>query len=137
MASKKGQLFLVAIIFLLGMIFAIQQALFQYTALDISEPLHSDETYLIRNIVNLVNRTIKDTYYCNDTVGSFEDEAKRIKKMLQDVQGSGIYSFDMAYDIDCSKWFNSPPDDPPLVLAISVTGFGRETGGRFSMYHMG
>ena len=92
MGSKKGQLFLVAIVFLIGMVFIIQQSLFQYTSLDLSRPFKTGEFETVRNVVDVINETIIQTPNCDETKDSFENRIEDMRSYLFEEQGK-IYSF--------------------------------------------
>ncbi len=134
MGSKKGQLFLVAIVFLIGLIFVIQQALFQYSSIEISEPFQRRDIELLNNMLETVNETIKKTYICNETKDSFENKMEELKASLLEEHGR-VYSIEIGYVINCSNWNNSPPNPSPLNMTVSVSGLGRDTRGTFEFYH--
>lgn len=135
MNSKKGQLFLIAIVFLIGMIFVVQQSLFQYSSVEMSKPFEIRDIDLFINVVNMVNETIKETYNCNETKDSFENRVEDMKTYLIEEQGR-VYSFEIVYDLNCTQWLNTPPDPAPLLMTISVSSLGRDTRGTYEFYHM-
>jgi len=132
--GMKGQLFLVAVVFLVGMIFVVQQALFQYSSVDISKAFEDRNGDLFGNMVEVVNKTITETYYCNDTKDSFQNRLEDIKTAFLEEQGVE-YAVEITYALDCSKWLNSPPNPAPLRATLSVTGRGSDTRGTFLLYH--
>lgn len=134
MGSKKGQLFLVAIVFMVGMIFVVQQALFQYSTIKMSEPFERKDAGLFNGMVEVVNKTIRETYNCNETKDSFEDKMEELKISLLEEHGR-IYSIEIIYDLNCSNWNNIPPDPGPLKIMISVASLGSDTRGNFEFYH--
>ncbi|MEE9323659.1 MAG: hypothetical protein V3U72_03865 [Candidatus Aenigmarchaeota archaeon] len=134
MGSKKGQLFLVAIVFMIGMIFVIQQTLFQYSSVEMSRPFVGRDVETLNNIIEAVNETIRETYYCNGTKDSFEDRISEMKISFLEEHGRA-YSMDILYDLDCSNWNNLPPGPSPLEITISVISSGMDTRGTFEFYH--
>ncbi len=135
MGSKKGQLFLVAIVFLIGIIYVVQQSLFNYTSVEMSEPFENTDIVLFENIVNLVNETIRDTPSCNETKDSFEGKMSDLKLSLLREHGRA-YSIDIVYEIDCFRWKNTPPSPAPLRMSVTVTGPGRDIRGTYEFYHV-
>ena len=136
MGSKKGQLFLVAIVFLIGVIFIIQQALFQYSSLEMAKPFKTKDIDLFMDTLRVINETIKNTYYCNETKDSFEDRMEELRTSLLQERRIGR-SIDIVYELNCSNWDNVPPDESPLKVMLRITGPGRETSGNFEFYHKG
>ncbi len=134
MGSKKGQLFLIAIVFLIGLIFVIQQALFQYTSIEMSEPFEERGAELFGNILEIVDKTIRETHSCNETKDSFENNMEEIKISFLKEHGRA-YSIEILYGLDCSKWKNSPPNPAPLRMTASVTGMNKDTRGTYEFYH--
>ena len=43
-------MFLVTMVFMVGLVFFVQQIFFGYSTMDVSEPLESDEYYLVENV---------------------------------------------------------------------------------------
>jgi hypothetical protein len=134
MGRKKGQLFLVAVVFLIGMLFVVQQALFQYSAIDMTKPFEARDAELFGNIVGMVNATINNTYYCNETKDSFASRIEKIKMSFLEEHGRE-YSIEIAYVLNCTGWLASPPSPAPLSLDVSITSQGRNTRGSFKLYH--
>ncbi|MFH1236852.1 MAG: hypothetical protein V1648_00390 [Candidatus Aenigmatarchaeota archaeon] len=132
MGARKGQLFLVSIVFLIGMIFIVQQALFQYSTIEMSKPFANRDAELFGNIIGVVNRTIVEAYYCNETKDSFGTRMDDIKTSFLEEHGRE-YSIEIKYDLNCTRWLSS--SRAPLWLSVSLTSQGRNTRGTFSMYH--
>lgn len=128
-------MFVVAIIFLVGLMFIIQQILFQYTFIDISEPMRTSDVYILRSITNDINRTIKTTLECNGSDDSFETYLEELDSMLKKEEMGNIYVISISKSLDCRFWKNSPPNEAPLNITIGITGLGEETRGQFTFYH--
>ena len=134
MGSKKGQLFLIAVVFLVGMIFVVQQALFQYSSIQMSEPFERMDVEIFKNMLDVINTTIKETYVCNETKDNFNDKMIILKNTLLEEYGRA-YTLEIVYVLDCENWNNVPPNPAPLYMTISVEGVGRDTRGSFDFYH--
>lgn len=134
MGAKKGQFFVVSIVFMVGMIFAVQQVLFNYSRVDMSSPFEIRDAEVFDSVVGVVNRTVKESFYCNDTKDGFQGRLDKLKASLLEEFGRE-YSIEILYNLDCSKWGNSPPNPAPLSLSLSVNRQGRDTRGTFQMYH--
>ncbi len=134
MGSQKGQLFLVAVVFMIGVVFAVQQSLFQYSTIEMAEAFGTRHVDLLDNMVGVVNATIRNTYYCNETKDSFQQRLEKLKTSLLEEHGRE-YSIEIAYSLNCSNWFNAQPNPSPLRITISVSGEGKEARGTFDFYH--
>lgn len=135
MGSEKGQLFMVSIIFLIGMIFIVQQNLFQYTNIEMSEPFQEKDIIILENVAKAINRTISETQYCNATEDNFASRMEELKRILLREYGR-YYNIEMAYELDCSEWYSKPGGTAPLKVTISVSGLERDTRGTFDFYHL-
>lgn len=134
MGAKKGQLFVVSIVFMIGMIFAVQQVLFNYSRVQMSSPFEIHDAEVFDNILDIVNRTAMESYYCNETKDGFHGRLESLKASFLEEFGRD-YSIEILYTLDCSKWENSPPNSAPLSLSLSVNRQGRDTRGTFQIYH--
>lgn len=135
MASKKGQLFLVSVVFLIVMIFVIQQSLFSYGYIDPSEAYDSRVVDILADLIEEVNLTIRNADVCSGTKDSFEENMRDMKSSLLQEFGRA-YSIEMIYELNCSFWPNPPPQDPPLFMTLSVTGPGKDARATYGFYHV-
>jgi len=131
----KGQMFVVAVVFLVGLIFVAQQVMFQYTSLDISEPMRLSDAHAIRSLTNDINRTIKTNLECNGSEDSFERYLEELDSALNREETGRIYIMYISGSLNCGFWDNSPPAENPLNLSVRITGLGRDTTGQFKFYH--
>lgn len=128
---KKAQMFIIAAIFLVGLIFSVQQLLFQYTALDVSAPLRDNDIYLLKNTKNIINQTIKTTPECGD----FSKKMEEFNNFLGTRIPLRGYVLSIKYRLNCTYWSNTYPNNTPLNLTIQITGKGSETSSTVYMYH--
>lgn len=135
MGSQKGQLFLVAVVFMIGVVFAVQQSLFQYSTIEMAQAFASRHVNLYGNIVDEVNATVRNTYYCNETKDSFQQRIEKLKTSFLEEHGRE-YSIEIVYALNCSNWFSAPPNPSPLRITISVSGEGKDARGTFDFYHL-
>ncbi|NIO23008.1 MAG: hypothetical protein GTN38_03210 [Candidatus Aenigmarchaeota archaeon] len=131
----KGQMFVVAMVFLVGLIFVVQQVLFQYTLIDISEPMRLSDTHTIRSLTEDVNRTIKASMQCNGSDDSFETYLEELDSVIKKEETGRIYVIYISRSLNCEFWGNSPPAENPLNISIRITGLGKDTTGSFKFYH--
>lgn len=100
----KAQMFIVTMIFMVGLIFFVQQALFGYSSLDLSKPIYMDDYYTVENIVRGVDKTIAGSSTCreaNEKISEFIDFVKRrLVKRGYELEGD--------YLLDCSQPFPPP-----------------------------
>ena len=134
MGSKKGQLFLVAIVFLIGLLFVIQQSLFQYSEITMSEPFDERSIETIENILGVINQTVRETHYCNETEDSLSKRMEELKLSLLEEFGR-THKTEIVYAINCTNWENTYGPSP-LRVTIAISGLGKDTRGTFDFYHL-
>ena len=100
----KGQMFIVTMIFLVGLIFFVQQTLFGYTALDLSDPFQEDDYYIIKNIEDGVDEIIGTSSTCEEADEKIWDFIEFVRR--QNIK-RGIEP-ELGYRLNCSAPF--PPE---------------------------
>ncbi|MFQ5647977.1 MAG: hypothetical protein ACE5FW_01960 [Candidatus Aenigmatarchaeota archaeon] len=126
--NRKGQMFVVTMVFLTGLIFAVQQLLFQYSLVDLSEPMQRTDLYLLESAGSIFNITMEGLD-CADS-GS-------VARTLQDLveldtwlarQTFRGYSLELEYNgLDTPNLDCNGETDAVLVLDIRIIGPGSET----------
>ena len=129
--AMKAQMFVLTMIFLMGLIFAVQQLLFQYTALDLSAPFRQNPVYLLENTKNIINRTIRSTPECAD----FGAKMEEFNDFLNTRVPPGGYIISLSYRLNCTYWNNLPPNPTPLNVSIFIQGRGSEASSILYLYH--
>ncbi len=129
----KAQMFIIAAIFLVGLAFFVQQALFRYSSLDISEPMRTNDYYAFRSMHEMISYTTKSTRNCESGKDNFRQNLGEIESLLSKEGGTMSYITSISYSLNCSNWDNDPPDPSPLDLTLYTTGLGTETKGSFNI----
>lgn len=125
-------MFVVTMLFLIGLIFFVQQLILQYNALDLSAPLRQNEFYLLDNTKDVINLTLKSTPDCP----TFRHKMEEYKDFLNTRAAKVDYDLSLSYLLDCAKWGNPQGSNPPLNLTIRVLGKGSETTSIVYMYRV-
>lgn len=128
--ARKAQMFVVTMIFLIGLIFSVNSLFFQYTALDLSTPFRENTVYLLQNTKGIINNTIKTTPNCTD----FTTKMKELKDFLDRRIPRGGYSLSLSYKVNCTNWDSAT--NPPLNLTIQIVGKNADTSAMVFMYHV-
>jgi hypothetical protein len=129
--AKKAQMFIITTLFLVGLIFSVQQLIFQYTALDLSAPFRENNIYLLQNTKEIINKTIRTTPDCSN----FATNLRELKDFLDKRIPRGGYSLSLGYRLNCTYWDNPPPQSAPLNLTIQIVGKYVETSSSVYLYH--
>lgn len=129
--KKKAQMFIITTLFLIGLIFSVQQMIFQYTAIDLSSTFRENNIYLLQNTKNIINKTIRSAPDCQD----FRTNMKELNDFLNSRIPLGGYSLSLSYQLDCSNWGNSLPNPAPLNLTLQIIGKNVDTSARMNLYH--
>lgn len=115
----KAQMFIVTMIFLVGLIFFVQQALFGYTSLDLSKPLREDEYPVIMNIKDSMGEIMASSGSCQEAEENLRDFIGFAKK--ESLQSG--YELDIGYTLECPAGI--------LTVTIDVVQGGISTKGAF------
>lgn len=129
--NRKGQMFIVTMVFLTGLIFAVQQIIYQYSFIDPADPMQRDDSPLFFAIRDAYNDTISSAPAC----GRANASVQQLHSWLM-ASAMGPYSLELRYnglaspDLDCSKWGSGDV----LVLSVRITGPVTESSAEYR-YH--
>jgi hypothetical protein len=132
---KKAQMFVITMVFLAGLVFFVQQLLLQYSAVDVSNFPKNDDYYMITNIVEVVNDTIKSSETCDEALNRINELDKFLKE-----REAGNYIITVKYNkksypnLICSAFNNTIGNETALTLDIRVISGNAETEGVFYFY---
>ena len=108
-------MFIVTLVFIIGMIFAIQQNLAQYSRVEIGKYFEGDDFILLTNIRASINETVKASESCGEL-------KRNIDEVVMYLEGKNPlgYFVDIKTEIDCDKWGSR--NDPCLSVYVFVMG---------------
>jgi len=96
MVMRKAQMFVITMIFLAGLIFTVQNSLYQYSLIDLADTFSGNDAYILRGVKSSFESSINTSPTCEKiTENLMELEAFLEKKF---VMGSSI---DIDYTLDC------------------------------------
>jgi len=128
MASIKGQMFIVTMVFFIALIFSVQQLLLQYAAIDLSTPPQATDAYLVENMEPIFQAALDSSDDCEEARANVRELKNLITRTIK-----GGYSVDISGDIACSPdW----PSAPQLTILVTVTGETSETQSSLELYHV-
>jgi hypothetical protein len=125
---KTGQMFIVTMVFLIAMIFSVQQLLIRYTAIDLTTPPQTTDAYLVENIKIAFQSSMDSSNFCSDARKNVREMKNIITKNIK----SG-YSIDISGELNCTEsgdW----PGPPELTLYLTLIGPSSETKATFELY---
>lgn len=93
----KAQMFIVTMIFLVGLIFLVQQSFFGYTYLDLSEPFREDEYPVISNIKDSMGEILAVSSSCQEAEENLHEFVGFAKK--ESLQSG--YELEIDYELEC------------------------------------
>ena len=114
-------MFIVTMVFLTGLIFAVQQIIYQYSFIDPSDPIQRNDAPLFYSIRDAYNTSITSASSCRIANSSIQ----QLHQWLMS-SGTGPYNVELRYnglatpDINCANWGSST--DPVLNLTVHITG---------------
>lgn len=118
MPRQKGQMFVVTMVFLVGLMLIVQQILTQYGDIDLSASFRSDHFYFVENLEPMYSDALRLAGDC----GSFAADLDEMESVLErQTLGAGI-QVEILHELDCSVW--DPAPSTPLTATIHVRGEG-------------
>jgi hypothetical protein len=127
---KRGQMFVVTTIFLVSLIFVVQQLLFQYASVDPKEGFQYNEYGIVKSIRDAANATLANSGYCDALAANMEI----LNSFINSRSASTGYAIEFSYALDCSAFGNSPPSPAPLNVTVRFLGSNIDSTSRFSFY---
>lgn len=133
----KGQMFIITMVFLTGLVVFVSQMLLSYSAVDVSDVPDRTGGFVIKEYVSIINDTLQSSRNCTDAV----DNVRELHGFLERLVTEGYYS-KITYDrkaeprIDCDR-FNDLSGSVPLFSAdIDImTGF-TDVKGLYDFYRL-
>jgi len=128
---KKAQMFILTMVFLVGLVFVVQQGFvkwFEYS-IGFSTDMQRNDYYLFDNIKIMTDQTLKGSQDCDDARNNLNE----LNNFLQSRVLSG-YFLKFTHRLNCANWNNAPPNPAPLNVTIHITGEDTDTYGNFFLY---
>ena len=123
----KAQMFIVTVVFLVGLIFTVQQILFQYSFLDAPSNFEKNDYYIFSDVKDIINQTIKTAKTCDEAEQNMEEVITFL-----DEQSIDNYILEIAYQFNCTNWNT---DNYVLNLTITLRAADSETTGNYVFYN--
>lgn len=127
MPRKKGQMFVITMIFLISMVFAVQSLLFNYAEIDLSSPLQNRDSYLVDNVESTFQAALRSSDDCEEARMNIIDLKNVITNSIKGGQEVRITG-----NINCTSdgdW----PSDPELTIQVFINSEGGETWADFAL----
>lgn len=123
----KGQMFVITMIFLIAMVFSVQNLLFNYAEIDLSSPLQNRDSYLVDNIEHAFQQALDSSDDCEEASQNVIDLRNVITSSIkggQEVRVTG--------NINCTSsgdW----PSSPELTIQVFINSEDGETWADFTL----
>ncbi|NOX71321.1 MAG: hypothetical protein GXO64_01325 [Candidatus Micrarchaeota archaeon] len=110
----KGQMFVITMVFLMGMLAVIQQSLLMYGTFDLSAPARSGRYILMENIKDVLDETVATS----DACGTKNDLENNFYEVVEFVRESSVKE-GYVVNLDHSRVYCSAigTDNPVLVIS--------------------
>jgi hypothetical protein len=125
--KRKGQMFVVTVVFLIAMVFAVQSLLFTYSEIDISQPPRARDAYVTQNIESIFRSAL-------DSSDSCQEVRKHIIDLNNFVSSSvmGGQEVKVTGNVNCTSGDGWPPP-PELTISVFVKKEDGETWATFEL----
>jgi hypothetical protein len=130
--GKKGQMFIVTVVFLVGVIFIVQQILLQYSYIDVQSSYKETDFHLMKSVEDVATQAVTVASTCTEAEKNLEESL-----LFLGEQTIGGYSLDVSYEVNCSNWGNTYPSPGPVSATIKITSEKTETKTDLIIYSEG
>jgi len=115
----KGRMFVITMIFLIGLIFAVQNNLSQYAFVDLATAFERNDLPLLKAISSSFSHALESSLTC-------EEAGKNLQELESFLESRAIKGTSIRIDqiLDCSNW-GTP--NPALSLTINLKSLEIET----------
>jgi len=125
----RGQMFIVTMVFLVGLVFTVHQLLFQYSFIDLSESAQENDFHLFKNTLDAFNQTLQLSNSCTDAQNYLDVLASFLAQQIF----RGGYSIDIEDTLLTLNCSNVGTQNPVLKLTIHIIGADTDTRGSFDL----
>jgi hypothetical protein len=117
---RKGQMFVITMVFLVGLVFSVQSLLFSYSQTDLSSG-KSQDAYTIKNMEEVLQSALDSSPDCREA----RDNVDMLENMVSRTMGSGSQvRFNGGINCTATGDWTSPPE---LVVDVMISGSPGET----------
>jgi len=129
---SKGQMFIVTVVFLVGLVFVVQQILLQYSYLDVPTSYKEDDYQLMKGAESIIIRAVTKASTCAEAEKNLEESL-----LFLGEQTTGGHSLKVDYSINCTNWNNVYPEPGPVTAKIMITSEKAESINNIVLYSEG
>lgn len=129
-SQRRGQMYIVTMVFLAAMVFGIQGLLLAYSDTDLSKSYQSADPYVLDNIEDIFKSTLDSSGDCMEA----RDNIIELRSMMNSIIEGG-YEIRTSGDVSCTPQGDWPAAGPDLVLHVSVFSERGESSADFELYH--
>ena len=122
----KGQMFVVTMVFLIGLIFAVQVNLSQYTVIKLGA-FETNDLPLLRSIEQSFETAVTSSVSCPELDQKSHELEQFIERQV--IRGTAI---EVNPTIQCSSWQATSPSSPLLSVTVHLRSFEIDTTETFS-----
>jgi len=124
----KAQMFIITMVFLVGLVFTVQQILLQYVFLDLPAQFQRDDFYLMQNIRDAFNQTLQVSN-CASAPANLGELADFMKQQI-----GSKYVIDLENTLSTLNCTSFGTNNPSLILKIHLIGPDTDTRNAFNLY---
>lgn len=132
MARFRGQMFIVTVVFLVGLVFVVQQVLLQYSYVDMPAEFQQTDYHLMKSVEDVLKEAVTSADICSDAEKNLEEAFMFLGE--QTISG---YSVNVEYSVNCSNWGNEFPEPGPVNARITIMSEKTETMNKMVVYSGG
>jgi hypothetical protein len=123
-------MFVVTTVFLVGLVFTVQQLLFQYTSVNPKDAFLMNEYGIVKSVRDAVTTTMHGSATCQD----FKNNMGVLESFLDKRGAITGFSIELKHNVTCEYWGNAYPDPVPANISVRVLGGKVDSTTKFGVY---
>ena len=131
----KGQTFILTIVFLVGLVFVVQQLLLQYSSIDLPASFRESDYYFMKNVKNMIQQSVSSASSCGEAEENIEETLVFLNRHVAGGYSISIEFLDNSM-VNCTNWNNGPPDPAPVNARIRLVAEGMDIVEDASVYNL-
>jgi len=125
-------MFIVTVVFLVGLVFVVQQILLQYSYINIPSSYQESDYHIMISTENMITKAVTMASSCSEASKNIEESLLFVGE-----QTTSGYSINVEYYMNCTNWNNAYPDPAPVPVTIKITSENTETINKLVIYSGG
>ncbi|MFH1294782.1 MAG: hypothetical protein ABIH90_02460, partial [Candidatus Aenigmatarchaeota archaeon] len=131
----KGQMFIITMVFLMGLVVFVSQLLLSYSIVDVSDIPDRTGVFVVEEYNRMINDTIQSSRNCTDANNSIKEMNSFLGRLVTEGYHSQIlYDKQLVPDVDCQKFNDLTGTEKLFDVDMEVITGSTEVRGVYGFY---